>query len=274
MPVRLRITRVAIVLFAALCAGPTFAASTTLTVAATTSFGDSGLAQFVFEKFRARTGIEVKLLSFPTSRSIHLVEDGEADVVIGNNHEAFEQFDRNGMALGRQNLMRNSFVIAGPPDDPAQIKGMADAANALREIARLRARFVTRADQSGTYHTEQELWHAAGINPKARSGNWLVETGLAMGESISTAARLKAYILTDRATLMASRLGDQLVPLVETDPRLLNQYEIAMINPAQRSGGHIEAARTFVEWMISAEGQATIDAFKVNGVQAFQANAR
>ena len=165
--------------------------------------------------------------------------------------------------------MANQFVIVGPQSDPANIKGMTDASAALREIARLRAPFVSRGDNSGTHVAEQRLWQAAKVNPKTRSGNWYRETGLGMGLTVQMAGRLAAYTLTDRATWL--RAGDPVnhAVLVSGDPQLFNPYEVILVNPAKHPHVNVAAASAFIDWLVADDGKDAIAGYRVNGEQLF-----
>jgi len=151
-----------------------------LVIAATTSYQDSGLADFLAAAYRQRTGITIKLLSQPTGAALSTAHNGFVDVVIGNSPAAHDRFVDGGDGSRRIKMMFDDFIIAGPADDPAGVRGR-DAPQALRTIAQKRATFVSRGDNSGTHALEQSLWSAVGVNPKARSGNWYRETGLGMG---------------------------------------------------------------------------------------------
>jgi len=240
-----------------------------LTIASTTSVEDSGLFASLLPKFESRTGIKVQVLSRASSAALSAAERGEADVVIVNNPDALDRFVGSGKGTRRQALMYNDFVIAGPASDPAHVGGTTDAPAALRTIARLRVAFLSRGDESGTHASERRLWSIAGVEPKSRSGAWYREAGLGMGATLEIAARLDAYVLTDRATWLAHRVSGQRV-LVEHDPQLFDQYEIAVRKPATNA----PAADLFVDWLISAEGQDAIAAFRVDGNQAFIPNAK
>jgi tungstate transport system substrate-binding protein len=240
-----------------------------LMIGATTSVEDSGLFAALLPKFESRTGIKVQVLSRPSSAVLTAAAGGEVDVVIVNSPDALDRFVRSGHAARRQALMYNDFVIAGPASDPAGVAGMRDAPAALRAIARVRAAFLSRGDESGTHATERRLWSIAGIDPLSRSGDWYREAGMGMGATAEMAARARAYVLTDRATWLAHRVGDQRI-LVEGDPRLFDQYEIAVKKSARNGPG----ANSFVDWLISAEGQEAIGAFRIDGHQAFVPNAK
>jgi tungstate transport system substrate-binding protein len=244
-----------------------------LTVATTTSLEDSGLFAFLLPKFESRTGIKVRVLSRPSSAVLAAGASGEADVVIVNHPDALDRFISSGQGTGRRALMYNDFVIAGPRSDPAGIAGAKDAPAALRSIARLRLPFISRGDDSGTHAAERRLWLIAGVDPKSRAGDWYREAGMGMGATVEMAGQLNAYVLTDRATWRAHR-GDGQRVLVEGDPRLFDQYELATVNPARHATIDVAAAVRFVDWLISDEGQQTIAGFRIDGHQVFTPNAK
>jgi tungstate transport system substrate-binding protein len=263
--------RSTVILAAALAAtiGHSEAQDRSLVIAATTSVEDSGLFDHILAPFTARTGIAVRVVSRASATALMTAERGTIDLVIVNDPEALDRFVTAGQGTRRHRFMYNRFVIAGPQSDPAGIKGLADAPAALREIARQRATFVSRGDNSGTHVAEQRLWQAAKINPKARAGNWYRETGLGMGLTIQMAARLNAYTLTDRATWLRAGAGTTSRILVEGDPQLFNPYEIILVNPAKHSHVNVAAATAFIDWLLSEEGQASIGSHRLNGEQLF-----
>jgi tungstate transport system substrate-binding protein len=245
-----------------------------LVIAATTSIMDSGLFDYVVPKFTARTGIPLRIVPRATAQALISAERGMVDVIIVNDPGALDRFVDRGEGTARRKMMFNRFVIAGPVADPAALRGSKDAAGALRTIAFLRAPFLSRGDESGTHMAEQRLWDAAGVNPKARSGNWYRESGLGMGLTLTLAARLDAYVLTDRATWLAAIDRQNLEILVQDDPKLFNQYEIILVNPATHPHVDVAAATAFVDWVASDEGQDVIAAYRVGGEQPFFPNAK
>jgi tungstate transport system substrate-binding protein len=271
-------SRVAIAVMAAALLGVTSVragaqerAGEPLVIAATTSLEDSGLFAYLLPLFTARTGITTRVVSRASASALIAAQRGTIDLVIVNDAEALDRFVADEQGLQRRRLMHNQFIIAGPPADPAGIRGMADAAQALREIARQRVTFVSRGDNSGTHMAELRLWEAAKINPKARSGNWYRETGLGMGLTDEMALRLHAYTFTDRATWLRSGSADWI--LVEHDPRLFNPYEIIMVNPANHPHVNAAAASAFIGWVTSEEGRAAIASHRIGGEQLFVPDA-
>jgi tungstate transport system substrate-binding protein len=243
-------------------------------VAATTSVEDSGLFDFLLPKFQERTGIAIRVVSRASAQALMSAERGLIDVVIVNDPAALDRFVDSGHGAGRRKIMFNDFVIAGPPSDPAHIRGMKDASAALRTIARVRASFLSRGDESGTHVAEQRLWRAAGVNPKTRSGSWYRESGLGMGLTAELAARLNAYVLTDRATWMKHTQPASLEILVEGDPLLFNQYEVIQVDPLKHPHVDVAGAKAFADWLVSDEGQDAIARYRIGNSQPFFPNAK
>jgi tungstate transport system substrate-binding protein len=255
------------------CATAAPAQERTLVVAATTSIEDSGFFSFLSRTYQERTGIKPTLVSRPTAQALAAAHNGFVDVVIGNSPAALDRFMDEGDGTCRIKFMFDDFVIVGPADDPAGIRGK-DAAQALKEIARKRAIFLSRGDNSGTHVLENLLWDAAGINPKARNGNWYRETGLGMGLSLGMATRQNGYILVDRGTWLAHTEEGKREILVEGDPRLVNQYELIVVNPAKYPNLDPALGVEFADWIASEEGQAVVAKFTIHGRQVFFPNAK
>jgi tungstate transport system substrate-binding protein len=255
------------------CAAPAQAQERRVVVAATTSIQDSGLFDFLADAYRERTGNTLVLVSRPTAEALGTARNGFVDVVIGNSRAAMDRFMDEGDGARRINMMFDDFVIVGPSADPAGIRGK-DAAQALKAIARKRVIFVSRGDNSGTHVLEKLLWDAAGVNPKARSGNWYRETGLGMGLSLGMATRSNGYILVDRGTWLAHAEQGAREILVEGDPRLFNQYELIIVNPKKYPNIDPALGSQFADWIASDEGQALIARFAIAGRQVFFPNAK
>jgi tungstate transport system substrate-binding protein len=158
--------------------------------------------------------------------------------------------------------MYNDFVIAGPPGDPAGVKGR-PAVEALKRIAAAAAPFASRGDNSGTHLLEKALWKAAGVTP---GGGWYIESGQGMGATLGIANERQGYTLTDRATLLAFRTRVTLPVLVEGDRLLLNVYSVMEVNPANGPRVNAAAGKAFADFMVAPETQGVIRTF---GVEKF-----
>jgi tungstate transport system substrate-binding protein len=240
--------------------GPARAQSTSVILSTTTSTQDSGLLDVLVPLFEAKTGYTVKTLSVGTGQALALAARGEADVALVHAPALEKKYVADGKLLNRRLVMYNDFVIIGPADDPARIKGLSDAAGAMKRIAASQSRFVSRGDKSGTNILELALWKRAGVEPR---GSWYIESGQGMGQTLGIADDRRAYTLTDRGTYLAFGKRIDLPILVEKDRPLLNVYSVMEVNPA--NGPRINAAggKAFGEFMLSPDTQAVIRIFGV-----------
>ena len=261
-------------LCALLVAGEAAAGDRFIVVQSTTSTRNSGLFDRILPIFRAKTGIEARIVAVGTGQAIRNATRGDGDVLLVHDRAAEEKFVADGHGTARFDAMYNDFVIVGPPADPAGVAGTRDAAAALASIARARAVFASRGDDSGTHKAELRLWRAAGIDARAHSGRWYRETGSGMGATLNTGIGMGAYVLTDRATWIAFGNKRRHRIAVEGDPRLFNQYGVVPVSKARHPGVRAALARRFVDWILSAEGQAAIASHRVDGKQLFFPNAK
>lgn len=229
-----------------------------LKLATTTSTEDSGLLDYLLPEFRQDTGYEVKVIAVGTGQAIEMGQAGDVDVILVHAREAEDQFVAEGYGIDRRDVMYNDFLVIGPTDDPAGIKGGKDAQQALAAIAGKQAAFVSRGDESGTHKKEKGLWEKAGITP---AGSWYIESGQGMGDTFRMADEKKAYTLIDRATFLASREQYRLQPMVEGDPLLFNPYGVIPLNPDKFPQVDFEGATEFAEWLTSEKGQELIGQF-------------
>ena len=230
-------------------------------LATTTSTQDSGLLDVLVPVFEQQTGYQVKTISIGTGAALALGARGEADVVLVHASEAERQWMAQGHGTERRLVMHNDFVIVGPEEDSARVKGGARATDALKQIADRQAPFVSRGDSSGTHQLELQLWRAAGLDPKGRS--WYVESGTGMGQTLTIADQRQAYTISDRATWLARRTQLALPILVEGDPALFNVYHVMPVNPQKFPNVQINASggKTFADFLVAPETQRLIGEF-------------
>jgi tungstate transport system substrate-binding protein len=243
-----------------------------IVVASTTSTQDSGLFGYLLPIVKQKTGVEVKVLAQGTGQALDTARRGDADVVFVHAKSAEEKFLAEGFGVKRYPVMYNDFVIVGPKEDPAGIKGK-DVVTALQTIKSKAAPFISRGDRSGTHIAEIKLWKEAGTDIAKDHGPWYKEIGQGMGAALNMASASNAYVLSDRGTWLAfQNLGDLSI-LVEGDKRLFNQYGVMLVNPAKHPAVKREAGQRFIDWLISLEGQNVIAGYKVNGQQLFYPDA-
>jgi tungstate transport system substrate-binding protein len=242
-------------------------------VASTTSTEQSGLFGHILPIFTQRTGIQVRVVALGTGQALDVGRRGDADVLFVHDRAAEERFVAEGFGGPRRHVMYNDFVIVGPAADPARIQGVTDVTEALRRIAASRAPFISRGDRSGTHAAELRLWQQAGVDVGAGRGAWYREIGQGMGPALNTGAAQNAYVLTDRGTWLSFRNRQDLRILSEGDARLFNQYGVMLVSPQRHPHVKVADGQAFIDWVLSAEGQAAISGYKVGGEQLFFPNA-
>jgi tungstate transport system substrate-binding protein len=248
--------------------GLVFAAPVNLKLATTTSTENSGLLGILLPPFEERYNIKVDVIAVGTGAAIQLGENGDVDVVLVHARAAEDKMVEEGYGVNRRDVMHNDFIIVGPPDDPAGIKGEKDAALALTKIANSEKQvfFVSRGDKSGTHIKELELWQSAGIEPQ---GEWYLEIGQGMEAALLVADERQGYVLADRGTYLATKDKIELVILSEGDPRLFNPYGIIAVNPAVHPHVKYMEAMQLIAWMTSLEGQKIMENYKQHGEVLF-----
>lgn len=258
----------------ALClALPVDAQQRFITVASTTSTEQSGLFKHLLPIFEKKTGIQVRVVALGTGQALDMGRRGDADVVFVHAKPLEEKFVAEGHGVRRFEVMYNDFVLIGPKSDPAKVAGGNDIIRAFGKIHETRAAFVSRGDNSGTHFAELQLWKAAGIDIAKEKGRWYRETGSGMGPALNSASGMNAYILADRATWLSFKNRGELAVAVEGDRRLFNQYGVILVSPARHPTVKKDAGQAFIDWLVSADGQAAIAGYKIDGQQLFFPNA-
>ncbi len=240
-----------------------------LILASTTSTQDSGLFDELIPAFEvAHPDQKVKVIAVGTGEALKLGEQKDADVLLVHAKADEEEFVADGYGAGRKDVMYNDFVVVGPGADPAQIKSIDTIAAAMKILAGGRSPFVSRGDDSGTHKKERKLWDAGGVEPE---GDWYLETGQGMGETLKVASEKQAYALADRATYLSMKDTLDLDVVLEGQPELLNQYGVIVVTDAKNQQG----GQTFSDWICGPEGQEVIRGFGVEkfGQPLFTPNA-
>jgi len=263
----------------------------------TTSTQASGLLDVLLPELEKDTGIKVKVIAKGTGAAIRDGIDGNVDVIFVHAKSREEKFVKDGFGTKRYAVMHNDFIILGPANDPAKIKGMTDAAAALKKIAAAKALFISRGDDSGTHTKEQALWKATGLTIEkltntlvkkgkkknisfirpAGSEKWYLSIGQGMGKTLTFADEKQAYTLADRGTYIKYKFGRdipiELKPLCEGDANLTNPYGVIPINPKKHKHVQAELAEQFAQWLVSEKGQKTIADYRLIGKQLFYPDA-
>ena len=234
------------------------AGTRSIILATTTSTHDTGLLDSLLPSFRSESGIDVKVIAVGTGAALEMARGGNADVVLVHAPAREREYIASGDLSGGRLVMYNDFLLVGPPDDPAGVKGRSDLVAAMRSIAS-GGTFVSRGDASGTEIMELALWRAAGIDPDSLRRR--ESTGQGMGATLGVADQRRAYTLNDRATYLALRARVALEPVFEGDPALLNIYHVYVVSPDIHPSVKAEEARRFVDFLTSQRVQRMIGQF-------------
>jgi tungstate transport system substrate-binding protein len=264
----------------------------------TTSTQASGLLDVLLPELEKETGITVKVIAKGTGAAIRDGMDGNVDVIFVHAKAREEKFVEEGYGSKRYAVMHNDFVILGPVKDPAGIKGLNNAAQALKKIADANALFISRGDDSGTHTKEQALWRATGLALEKKTstivkkgkkrqvtfmhpaglGQWYLSIGQGMGRALTIADEKQAYTLADRGTYIKYKFGRdipiELAVLTEGDPMLANPYGVIPINPQKHPHVKFDLANEFAQWIVSEKGQAVINGYRLLGKQLFYPDAK
>ena len=238
-----------------------------LRLSTTTSTENSGLLKALLPVFEKKYHCKVDVVAVGTGKALKLAEAGDVDVTLVHARTLEDAFVAAGHGVHRRDVMYNDFILIGPVADPSGVKGARSAVEAFRRIARGKAPFISRGDESGTHQKEKELWKAAGVRP---ASGWYVESGQGMGEVITMATERRGYSLADRGTYNAYRHGKSDLQIVfQGEKGLFNPYGVIAVNPKKYPHVKHELAMRFIEFITGPEGQRLIAAFKVHGDQVF-----
>lgn len=236
-----------------------------LILATTTSTYDTGLLDYIVPSFESEFGVQVKIISVGTGQAIKNGERGDVDLILVHAPDAEKEFVLSGYGINRECVMYNDFIILGPANDPANIKGKS-VTEAFKIISETNSKFISRGDNSGTHKKELKIWTLSGVSKK---GEGYLEVGDGMGNTIRIADQKLAYTLADRGTYLSFKDQIDLIPLVEGDDILLNQYGIVAVNPRIHPKINFNGAMNFIFWILTEETQSKIESFQKNNQQLF-----
>jgi tungstate transport system substrate-binding protein len=250
-------------------AATTAAPTQTLLIATTTSLYDTGLLNYLQPKFEAMYPVKLKITSQGTGKAIQIATNGDADVLLVHSPAQELAFMQTGKGLNRRSFASNSFIIVGPPADPAGIVNMTPEAAFTTLLLKgtnktANIYFVSRGDGSGTHTAEQNIWKKAGYNYTVnveKSGLWYIEAGKGMGETLQMASDKGAYTLSDEGTYLAYKGNLTLAPQITKGASLLNIYSVMAVYNDKQPVDKIQMANNFINFLISPQTQADIGAF-------------
>jgi tungstate transport system substrate-binding protein len=248
-----------IFIFPSLCG-----AQKSIILATTTSTQDSGLLDVLIPIFEKKTGYFVKTIAVGSGQAMAMGQKGEADVMLVHSPAAEKKFVADGYGINRRIIMHNDFIVVGPPEDPAKIRGIKSSPQAFKKIESAAALFLSRGDNSGTHSKEKAIWKVSGLNPEKEK--WYQQTGLGMGQTLNVASEKNGYTLADRGTYLALRKNLHLDILTEGDALLLNIYHVIEVNLSKWPKVNAAGGKAFADFMVSKEVQ---DIVKTFGVEKF-----
>jgi len=239
-----------------------------LRLATTTSVENSGLLSYLLPQFTAYSGYKVDVIAVGTGAALNLAKNGDVDAVLVHAPDLEVTFCKEGYGIDRRTFMVNDFLIVGPRNDPAKVAQATSILEAFSRIAREKALFLSRGDNSGTHVKELEIWKKAALNPQ---GAWYKEVGQGMEAVLWMADNLQAYTLTDSATWAFIKQKTNLAALYRnmSEPILQNIYSVIAVNPARHPHSNYTGATLFIQWICSPEGLKAIESYRIGDEQLF-----
>ena len=266
---RLKVAR-RFVLIAASVMGTSPLWAQSIILASTTSTEQSGLFAYLLPKFKAATGIDVKVVALGTGQALDMGRRGDADVLLVHDRVAEDKIVAEGFAVDRRDVMYNDFVLIGPQADPQKTRG-SDIVVAHQRVAAGGTNYVSRGDKSGTHAAELRFWSLLGLPAPAFAG--YRACGCGMGPALNMASATDAYVLADRSTWLNFKNRGNLEVLVQGDKRLFNPYGLMLVNPERHPSVKAAEGRRFIQWITSPEGNRHIAGYQIDGQQVFFAHA-
>lgn len=242
-----------------------------LTVSTTTSLYETGLLDIIDTKFEAiYQNINVTFIPQGTGLAIDIAKRGDSDMILVHDPDREQAFLEDGYGINRKIIAFNFFVIVGPENDPAGIKGLgpADALLAIKAAGEAgEATWISRGDYSGTHAMEKRLWFAGEEDTtELRETNWYLERGSGMTATLVLANAKRAYTICDKGSYLNNYVPGNidLKVLVETgELDTLNVYSAIACDPQNPDLSHvkIDEVMKFIDFLVSDEIQEVIGEF-------------
>jgi len=243
----------------------------TIRMATTTSTENSGLLDVILPVFEKKHDVKMHAIATGTGKALKLAENGDVDLVLVHAPDMEAEFIEKGFGVDRTEVFYNNFVVVGPKDDPACVASAKDAYTVFKKIAQAQHVFVSRADNSGTYAKECNIWDRACNFPSTTlKGRWYIETGQGMAATLKIADEKQGYCLVDSATFISYEDKLDLVVLFEKDAFLKNTYSVIAVNPKLHPHVKYRQVALFIGWIVSDETRMLIEGFGKKGKALFR----
>lgn len=274
MPSQSRTTFLSAVISAILllAAPAAFAEDRGITLASGTAPNDSGLLGHILPEFEEATGIRVEVIAVSSREALEMSRGGRVDAVLAHLPGFERRIMDDRIGARQETVMTTHYVIAGPPDDPADVRAAESAPAALERIFAERQRFLSRGDESGTHSREMSLWDETSVSTEDRSFAWYQQTFTGMADTINGAGAIGAYTLVDYPNWLRFGTGGGLrINYEDPEDRALHDiYSVIVVNPDQVEGVNADGAHALADWLVSAEGQEAIRQFQIAGEYAYR----
>ena len=244
-----------------------------LKILSTTSTRDSGFFNHLLPIFEKQFEIKTQVIAVGTGQALQTAKNCDGDVLLVHAPNLEQDFINHGFGLSRHKVMYNDFVIIGPSKDPIKIASYTSIQDIFRLIYDTKTNFISRGDNSGTNNSELSIWDTISYNPYHFSGSWYLESGQGMGATLNIAIAKDAYTYSDRATWIRFKNKSSHKILFSGDPLMHNQYSLVTINPDHCHNLNISAIAEFKTWILSKEGQASIDEYMIDDYRLFNSNS-
>ena len=244
-----------------------------IVIQSTTSTRDSGFYEYLIPKIKKKLGFEIRVIAVGTGQAIKNAKNCDGDLLLVHHKPSEIKFIEEGFGLYRKEIMYNDFVIIGPSKDPIKIASYTSIQDIFRLIYDTKTNFISRGDNSGTNNSELSIWDTINYNPYHFSGSWYLESGQGMGATLNIAIAKDAYTYSDRATWIRFKNKSSHKILFSGDPLMHNQYSLVTINPDHCHNLNISAIAEFKTWILSKEGQASIDEYMIDDYRLFNSNS-
>lgn len=242
-------------------------------LATTTSTYETGLLDYIFPPFEKENNVKIHIISVGTGKAIALARNGDVDIVLVHARKLEDAFVEKGYGVNRRDVMYNDFVIVGPENDPAGIRGIKDPVQAFKKIYNTKTVFVSRGDNSGTHVRERAFWEKAGLDPEKSKNLTYLESGQGQSATLRIADEKQGYAIIDRGTFLFQKNNISLGVVVEGGKDLLNPYGVIAVSPYRFPNTNYKGAMNLIRWLTSPQCQKMIDDFRVNGNILFHSNA-
>ena len=215
----------------------------------------TGLWPELAKMFEADTSYKIQVVATgPRPILDAAIRAGKVDLLTMHSGDITTDLVADGFGVDMRPWTRNELCIVGPPDDPAQIRGLTNGVDALGKIAASKSNFVD-FQGIGSRELVHTLWRLADIEPK---GDWILkdDTAISKWNVLQFCRSNHAYVVVGYIPAQTGKMqNDGMEILVKGDPIMRRPFIVMEANPKKFPQANYAGAKALSNFLLSPKVQ-------------------